>query len=103
MDHLPQLNEVHIQVPFVAENRIYTSGDFFKLPARTRCTLAELKQKGPQILPQDEAAAFLQGWLFFSLLAQVLNQDIDANDFLRQRHGERQVDSEDLIGLINDW
>jgi len=101
MDHLPQHDfESPISVPFIAESRIYKPEEFFILPKSFDCTVTQLIQNGPGILPEREAPAFLQSWLFFSLIAQVLQKDVDAQKFLRSDHGQRQVNTEDLIDLF---
>ena len=89
MDHLPQQDTEHIHVPFVAEPRRYTPDDFFSLPKSVGCSVTGLLQSGPGQLPEDKAPGFLQAWLFFALLAQVLNEDVDSGQFLHHRHGRR--------------
>jgi hypothetical protein len=101
MDHLPYLDEDHIRVPFHANPRIYKPEEFFTFPKKHNCTVTRLLQCGPRILQQAEAPGFLQSWLFFSLLAQVLNQEIDAKQFLRQRHGKLEVTAENLTDIFN--
>jgi hypothetical protein len=101
MDHLPYLEENHIRVAFEASPRVYKPEEFFTLPKEHNCTVTQVLQCGPRILPEEEAAGFLQAWLFFSLLAQVLDQPIDAGQFLRQRHGKLEVSTEDLKDLFN--
>jgi len=100
MDHLPQHDGEPIRVPFLAETRIYRPEEFFTLPQKHGCSISSLLQSGPRLLPEREAPAFLQEWLFFSLIAQVLQKEVDANDFLRQYHGKLQVNTEDLLDLF---
>lgn len=100
MDHLPQHDGEPIRVPFLAETRIYRPEEFFSLPGKHDCSITSLVQNGPSVLRQKDAAAFLQEWLFFCLIAQVLQKDIDSNQFLRYYHNQRQVNTEDLIDLF---
>jgi hypothetical protein len=100
MDHLPQHDTEHIHVPFVAEPRIYTPDDFFSLPKSLNCSVTQLLQSGPGQLPEDKAAGFLQSWLFFALLAQVLNEEVDSCQFVRHRDGGKEVNTEDLVTLF---
>jgi hypothetical protein len=100
MDHLPQQDTEHIHVPFVAEPRRYTPDDFFSLPKSVGCSVTGLLQSGPGQLPEDKAPGFLQSWLFFALLAQVLNEDVDSGQFLHHRHGSKEVNTEDLVTLF---
>ena len=95
MDHLPTpIDGEHPPVKmYVETNSIWKPEDFFKLPAQYghEDTL-ELVESG--LRPDMEARivnAFLQSWLFFALLAQVLNQDIEAEKF-RYREGEIRTD-----------
>ena len=100
MDHLPQHDGEPIRVPFLAETRIYKPEEFFTLPEKHGCRVSSLLQSGPKLLPQRDAPAFLQEWLFFSLIAQVLQKEVDANLFLRHYHGKLQVNTEDLLDLF---
>ena len=96
MDHLPQKNAEHILVPLVARRKTYTPGDFFRLPGLYGFSGAQLAQKGPDLLPREDRPASLQEWLFFALIAQVLDKDIDiANEGMlrRARNGEAVVDT----------
>ena len=101
MDHLPECDEHHIVVPFVATPRVYKPEEFFTLPRTLQHSLTELMQSGPRILKEEDTPSFLQSWLFFSLLAQVLNQDIDSRDFLRSSHGKLELITTDLQKLFN--
>jgi len=104
MKHLPQKNAEHISVPFVARRDEYAPGDFFRLPAYYGCTGAQLAQKGPGLLRPDDRPAFLQEWLFFALIAQVLNTKIDARLFRQQQAGDRDVlvDTSSIGSLFAD-
>jgi hypothetical protein len=102
MDHLPQHDIDHIRVPFVAEARVFTPGDFFSFPKDSlHCTVDQLLQSGPSVISPDQAAGFLQSWLFFALLAQVLNENIDSEQFVRHRQGQKEVSTEDIISLFD--
>ena len=100
MDHLPQLDTERIHVPFVAEPRIYTPEDFFSLPKSLNCSVTQILQSGPGHLPKDKAPGFLQSWLFFALLAQVLNEDVDSETFIRHYHDKKEVNTGDLVTLF---
>jgi hypothetical protein len=102
MDHLPQQDTEHIHVPFVAEPRIYTPDDFFSLPKSFDCSVTQLLQSGPGHLPKDKAPSFLQSWLFFALLSQVLNEEVDSGQFIRHRDGGKEVNTEDLVTLFEN-
>jgi len=104
MNHLPQKDAEHIRVPFVAKRIVYTPDDFFSLPGKYQCSGAQLVQEGPGLLPElpaDVAPTFLQEWIFFSLLSQVLNQDVDSRQFLKEENGRTEVDTSGIITLFD--
>ncbi|KAH8899864.1 hypothetical protein GQ53DRAFT_203284 [Thozetella sp. PMI_491] len=100
MDHLPQHDTDHIFVPFVAEPRVYRPDDFFSLPQSINCSVTQLLQSGPSLLPLEEAPAFFQSWLCFALLAQVLNEEVHSERFLWHRHSRKELNTEDIISLF---
>ena len=84
----------------MAEPRRYTPDDFFSLPKSLNCSVTQLLQSGPGHLPEDKSPGPLQSWLFFALFAQVLNEDVDLGQFIRPRHGVKEVNTEDLVSLF---
>src|SRR4051812_20618193 len=102
MNHLPQKDAEHITLPLVARLRQYAPGDFFRLPGLRGFSGAQLAQKGPGLIPVHEQPAFLQEWLFFALIAVVLNREIDVNLFCRHRAGEDVVDTSRIRSLFRE-
>lgn len=85
MDHLPcPIDGTRPHVPFYACRQIYQPDDFFKLPrAYGYDDFPRLLEDGLyQPMVGDSPNEFLQSWLFFALLSQVLGVEIDTADFL---------------------
>lgn len=62
-------------------------------------------QEGPSLLrgfSVDIAPAFLQEWLFFSLLAQILNKDVDSRQFFKEQRGMDEVDTSGIMAVFED-
>ena len=104
MNHLPQKDAGHIPVPFhFAERIIFAPGDFFRLPGLQGYSSAELVQKGPCLLDPSERSPFLQKWLFFALIAQVLNRKIDTDLFCHlDDNGAKVVDTKNIYQLFKE-
>ncbi|OTB06407.1 hypothetical protein M426DRAFT_258715 [Hypoxylon sp. CI-4A] len=86
MDHLPAPlgTRKRPSVAFYARSDItYTPSDFVAIPAGEGYNdIDQLAEHGIHYMDVKKANAFLQEWLFFSLLACVLDEDINAADFL---------------------
>ncbi|KAK0641927.1 hypothetical protein B0T16DRAFT_420730 [Cercophora newfieldiana] len=102
MNHLPQKDAEHIIFPLIARQRTYAPDDFFRLPVLHGCSGVQLSQKGPSLLPLHEQPAFLQEWLFFALIAVVLNREIDATLFRQYRDGAEVVDTGSIRSLFDE-
>lgn len=89
-------------VPFHADKKIYTPDDFHTLPADyVDLTFEELLRTPTlKIRRPDCINEFLQSWLFFSLLAIVVNAEVNSDDFLT---GEDTLSTKKLGGYIKDW
>lgn len=90
MDHLPALEgQKPVYIRFqVDPSEIYRPDDFFKLPeifGQGDGNIVENGLRPGTALP--EASSFLQAWLFFSLLAQVLGIEVRAKDYYREEPG----------------
>ena len=103
MDHLPNQDSPNVSIPFCAEARIYKQNDFFELPEKYHGHLY-LMENGLRGMELHEAAAFLQAWLFFSLLAEVFGASVDAERYKRRGiDGKPRVSTEDLKDDIEKW
>ena len=81
MDHLPAVRRVHEQVPYlIHENELYDKEGFFGFPARQGWDRTSLIETG-HIQGRDHrsAASFLQAWLFFGLISEVLGRNVDSS------------------------
>jgi hypothetical protein len=111
MDHLPPCDEDKIiKVPFLAAKRIYNVDDFYSLPKLFGCNVPELVKNGPVALVKNDpipletldAACFLQQWLFFALLAQVIDQEVYSETFFQDSYGEPILHTTELKRILGD-
>lgn len=107
MDHLPHgAGSEPIRVPYICRD-MYDGGDFGTFPQRCGWTVDELQLKRLKKLPKDEAAAFLQSWLYFGFLSHVfkpLHLDFDPFDFVREDEtGRRLVTTRRLPEYVLKW
>lgn len=90
MDHLPPPidhsthDKVHFYAP-LSKHEVYHPQDFFTIPSEYGYKdFQELLENGlNDSMTTDDANGFLQSWLWFSLLAQVLDIDVDQTHFYR--------------------
>ncbi|KIM95431.1 hypothetical protein OIDMADRAFT_34185 [Oidiodendron maius Zn] len=105
MDHLPLPpgRKEHLRVGFFARRSVYKPGEFFILPQQqVHCEIRSLLQSGlPRHIDAQSANEFLQSWLFFGLLAQVLHQDINANNFIDPK--PRTIHTRRLPDILEEW
>lgn len=105
MDHLPiPVGGRRIAVPFTAKRAVYRPCDFFELPKRVGFEdfndLLERGYKCKTDMNKAAAEQFLQSWLWFALLSEVLGVDIDSTDF---EAIDNVLDSSKLSGLLVEW
>jgi hypothetical protein len=84
MDHLPApIDGKRPDVHFYAKKRTYRPDDFFTLPGDEGYIDFQLLLEDGlyNTIDAEEANVFLQSWLFFALLAQVLGEEIDYAEF----------------------
>ncbi|CZR69110.1 uncharacterized protein PAC_19011 [Phialocephala subalpina] len=89
MDQLPYpIDGPRPEVAFYARRGIFTSDAFFKIPSQRGYTdFDDLIQNGLTPTMEEEAAnTFLQEWLWFALLACVLNCDINSAEFYNNKN-----------------
>jgi hypothetical protein len=103
MDHLPPpIDGNRVKVPFYARQMDYQPVDFHRLPVKYGYKMHQLIEHGldSQMDPK-EANEFLQSWLFFALLAQVLDRTIPYQDFCD--HSGDRLHTEGLRDLLAQW
>ena len=86
MDHLPApIDGQRPDVFFYAKKTIYQPDDFFTLPGQEGYTdFQRLLEDGLYLTDDpEEANVFLQSWLFFGLLAQVIGEEIHYEEFFQ--------------------
>src|SRR6266487_1571576 len=85
MDHLPcPIDGQRPSVFFYAYKGEYNPGDFFKIPMKYEFDDYQRLLEDGLYKPicKDAANEFVQSWLFFGLLSQVLGEKINYADFL---------------------
>lgn len=105
MDHLPKpIGGEHPRVPLHAPIRTYEPEELSALPSKYGYEdIPNLVEYG--VGPDMNGRLineFLQSWLVFALLAQVLNQSVETNDFL-YGDGQAHLHTTGLSSLIQQW
>ncbi|KAF2837163.1 hypothetical protein M501DRAFT_995692 [Patellaria atrata CBS 101060] len=104
MEHLPcPIDGRRPEVPFFAARKVYRPEDFFRLPKEHGyADFHNLLEDGlERTMQKGDANHFLQTWLFFSLLAQVLSQEIDYRDFLQ--NSNNTLHTRKLNAMLQNW
>lgn len=104
MDHLPPYDEDKpIQVPFLAAKRIYEVDDFYRLPKSFGIyDVSDLVKNGPRAIQPSDRACFLQQWLFFALLAQVIDQEVHSETFFQSSFGNSILRTTELRRILGE-
>ena len=107
MDHLPEASQPafpYPQVPYL-EGFLYDDAPFTDFPARMgfdkkRLLAGDFTEHSPTV-----TAAFLQSWLFFGMMSEVLGTHVERQDFvLADRHGHSFITTkESLPPYIRRW
>ena len=106
MDHLPLPIDhavpvrVHCYAPFARE--VYHPQDFFTIPSEYGYKdFQDLLEKGlDKWMKGPHANEFLQSWLWFALLAQVLDTDVRRADF---RRNDETLSTKELNAYLVSW
>ena len=107
MDHLPKpidhtsIDRVHFYAP-LSKHAVYYPQDFFTLPSEYGYkNFQEFCENGfDKDMPVAKANEFLQSWLWFSLLAQVVGINVHIHDFRRE---DDTLNSNKLKSIISEW
>ena len=86
MDHIPApIDGRRPDVHFYAHKTTYRPDDFFTLPGQEGYNDFQLLLEDGlyNSIDAEEANVFLQSWLFFALLAQVLDEEIVRTSWLQ--------------------
>ena len=104
MDHFPPLSHRYnpINVPFLGGE--YDGGDFNGYPSRQRWDLAKIQAGDLQNKSSAEAGKFLQSWLFFGMMNQVLGLPVPTTDFVRDSVSKKRfVTTHKLREYLRRW
>src|SRR5271156_4282087 len=102
MEHLPPVASPHqpILVPYIGDCE-YDGLDFAGYPSRKGYDVDRLLKSDFQGSSPRSVAAFLQTWLFFGLMHEILNVEIRTADFVRiDGSGERWLTTKKLPGYL---
>jgi hypothetical protein len=102
MEHLPPVADPYcpIFVPYIGDCE-YDGLDFAGYPGRKRWDVDRLLKGDFQGFPPTSVAAFLQTWLYFGLMHEILNVKVRTADFIRIGYsGERWLTTEKLPGYL---
>lgn len=103
MDHLPHLNPSHtIEVPCIVKE-VYDGQDFCTYPARKGWSMQSLLEGNLDTRTPEETAAFLQTWLFFGLLMEVIPIPVKMDDYIQVESGRSHITTKHLAQHIGDW
>ncbi|KAI9729372.1 MAG: hypothetical protein M1834_006896 [Cirrosporium novae-zelandiae] len=82
MDHLPTCSKIYntVKVPYLGE--IYDNQGFFTFPERKGWAVEDILSGKYLEQTPTTFTAFLQSWLFFGSISEVLSCPLDANLFL---------------------
>ncbi|KAK5685429.1 hypothetical protein LTS10_003507 [Elasticomyces elasticus] len=107
MDHLPKpIDGQRPTIPWLAERQeVYTPQDFYQIPEDYGCNIDKILENGysdnARLQNKGELEGFLQSWLWFSLLALVLNRNIYPVDF--EVVNNKALHCKSLKMLLREW
>ena len=83
MDHLPPVSKPHkpIAVPYLGG--VYDNKNFARYPNRQNLDVGRLQQGDLQGASAADVESFLQAWLFFGMMMEFMDMEIEPTDFLR--------------------
>ncbi|KUJ12058.1 uncharacterized protein LY89DRAFT_673847 [Mollisia scopiformis] len=102
MEHLPPVTKAYepISVPFIGETE-YDGLEFASYPTRRGFDLDRLLQGDLQGRSTEAVASFLQDWLYFGFMHELLGIEIQRGDFVRTDDAGREwITAQKLPGLL---
>lgn len=102
MDHLRHGNwplRINVRVPYIGTEE-YDGMSFSNYPQRKgwdKAWLFEHSSYGGRTL--EQTAAFLQTWLYFGVLSEVLEIKVDEREFIR----DKEITTQELPRYLGDW
>ncbi|KAF3390837.1 hypothetical protein DPV78_010905 [Talaromyces pinophilus] len=112
MDHIPNLQRPvheHIRVPYLfGEEYVYEHGGkaFYSFPERHGWDLSDIIQRNFRQNGVEDplrAASFLQAWLFFGLMSEVLKTNVLTGDFIQEIDDQKFITTKSLQKYIDNW
>lgn len=103
MDHLPPVSSPHnpVQVPYLGG--IYDGEDFAGYPLREDWNLSQLQECNLGGRSLIDAQRFLQTWLFFGMLNEILDIEILTGDFVRMDGSQALMTTHKLRSYLHTW
>ncbi len=104
MDHFPPVSNPHnpVEIPYLGGE--YDGDDFKSYPAQQHWHLANLQAGELQGRTPAEAGSFLQAWLYFGLLQEVLGIKIVTTAFVRVDASRKSfITTRKLQAYLHTW
>ena len=103
MDHLPNVERKHVEVPFFIQARVFYPEEFFSLLDGKEAGPNLLKKGPPASMSREHCNDFFQRLLFFSLLAQFLGVKVDSAKFKQNDAPQPRLTTRILNKLLRTW
>ena len=103
MDHLPNVERKHVEVPFFIQARVFYPEEFFSLLDGKEAGPNLLKKGPPASMFREHCNDFFQRLLFFSLLAQFLGVKVDSAKFKQNDAPQPRLTTRILNKLLRTW
>lgn len=112
MDHIPNLQRPvreHIRVPYLfGEEYVYEydGKTFYSFPERQGWDPSDIIQRNFRQNGVEDplrTASFLQAWLFFGFMSEVLKTSVLTSDFMQEIEGQKFITTKSLQKYIDNW
>lgn len=105
MDHLPDVKHPYRPVKIRYMPSIcYDDRGFYDFPERRGWTDEKLKEAhADNSRLRRDALAFLQSWLYFATLREVMGVPVWTSDFIRHDRGQLWITTKRLPAYLRDW
>jgi hypothetical protein len=103
MDHLPNVECKHVEVPFFIQARVFHPEEFFSLLDGKEAGPDLLKRGSPASMSREHCNDFFQRLLFFSVLAQFLGVKVDSAKFKQNDVPQPRLTTRILNKHLRTW
>ncbi|KAI9821923.1 MAG: hypothetical protein M1827_002505 [Pycnora praestabilis] len=104
MDHYPPISRPYNPIQFPYLGGEYDGGDFAGYPSRQQWDTDQLQRGNLQNKSAHDAARFLQTWLYFGMMHEILGIPIVTADFIFvDEHKQRFITTRRLREYLHRW